>query len=155
MQEQKQRAKADSHAKKHAHADLGVYRDFIDQHPTTFTGYNSLTTDTKILGLVVDGEHVDHADTGTHVEVILEDSPFYAEAGGQCADCGTITTAQGCVDVRDVQKIGKKVWLHRGIVTSGTITVGSAQAQVDAVNRRHGAQAVSYTHLTLPTICSV
>lgn len=155
MQEQKQRAKADSHAKKHAHADLGVYRDFIDQHPTTFTGYNSLTTDTKILGLVVDGEHVDHADTGTHVEVILEDSPFYAEAGGQCADCGTITTAQGCVDVRDVQKIGKKVWLHRGIVTSGTITVGSAQAQVDAVNRRHGAQAHTATHLVHAALRSI
>lgn len=147
MQEQKQRAKADSQAKKHAHADLGVYRDFIDNQPTVFTGYESLTADTQILGIIVDGNEAAEASVGSAVEVILDESPFYAESGGQCADRGTITTTTGQVAITDVQKVGKKVWLHRGTISAGTVAPGPAQAQVDGTYRRHAAQAHTATHL--------
>lgn len=59
MAEQKARAKADNAAKKHVHADLSVYRAFIDSHPTHFTGYENTVDEGKVLGLVVDGQLAD------------------------------------------------------------------------------------------------
>lgn len=155
MQEQKLRAKADSQAKKHAHADLGVYRDFIDNQPTHFTGYDSLTADTQILGIIVEGETVSEAGVGTSVEVILDETPFYAESGGQCADRGTITTASGEVAITDVQKVGKKVWLHRGVISAGIVQLGPARAEVDETYRRHAAQAHTATHLVYAALRTV
>lgn len=148
MGEQRARAKADSKAKKHGHTDLSVYRDFVDNHPTEFTGFDELETTSSVIGLVKDGESINQAQEGEEVEVILEATPMYAEAGGQLGDRGVIRAGETLLQVNDVQKIGKKLWVHKATVTNGGLDVGSTvTAEVDH-KWRHGArQAHSATHL--------
>lgn len=148
MGEQRARAKADSKAKKHGHTDLSVYRDFVDNHPTEFTGFDELETTSSVIGLVKDGESINQAREGEQVEVILEATPMYAEAGGQLGDRGVIRAGETLLQVNDVQKIGKKLWVHKATVTNGGLDVGSTvTAEVDH-KWRHGArQAHSATHL--------
>ena len=149
MAEQRARAKADSRAKKMAHTDLHIYREFVDNHPTRFTGYTELVDEAKVLGLVSNGELVSSVTPGQAVEVIVDQSPMYAEAGGQMADRGQFTTADGLrVDIEDVQKIGKKLWVHRGTVAEGELAVGAnVIASVDEAWRHAARQAHSGTHL--------
>ena len=149
MAEQRARAKADSQAKKKSHTDLHVYREFIDNNPTVFTGYDRLADESTVVGIVSGGEKKSSASEGEEIELILDRTPLYAEAGGQMADRGRIVTADGAiVDINDVQKVGKKLWLHKGIVTAGEFAAGvAAEAQVDE-KWRHGArQAHTATHL--------
>lgn len=148
MGEQRARAKADSKAKKHGHTDLSVYREFVDNHPTEFTGFDELETTSSVIGLVKDGESINQAQEGEQVEVILEATPMYAEAGGQLGDRGVIRAGENLLQVNDVQKIGKKLWVHKATVTNGGLDVGSTvTAEVDH-KWRHGArQAHSATHL--------
>jgi alanyl-tRNA synthetase len=148
MSEQRARAKADNLAKKHGHADESVYREWVDNNPTEFVGFSELTADAKILGLVADGVSVTHAAAGDKVEVILDVSPMYAESGGQLADRGRLVTDGTILDVTDVQKIGKRLWVHKATVVSGGLDLGqSVRAEVDA-DWRHGAtQAHTATHL--------
>ncbi|MBC2681635.1 alanine--tRNA ligase [Corynebacterium sp. 4HC-13] len=148
MAEQKARAKADNKAKKHGHADESVYRPFVDNHPTVFTGYTQLEDEGCVLGLVADGALADVASEGQTVQVILDRTPFYAEAGGQMADRGELRGASFIGDVTDVQKVGKKVWLHQVTVTGGELAVGHKVTAVVSPSWRHQArQAHSGTHL--------
>ncbi|WP_448853588.1 alanine--tRNA ligase [Corynebacterium frankenforstense] len=148
MAEQKARAKADNRAKKHGHTDLSVYREFVDSHPTVFHGYEDLTGSAKVLGLVAGGKLVNEAHEGDEVEVILDATPMYAESGGQMADRGTISAGATTLDVNDVQKVGKKVWLHKSTVAAGGLVVGDeVTAEVDAAWRHGARQAHSATHL--------
>jgi len=148
MSEQRARAKADNQAKKHGHADVSVYREWVDDNPTEFVGFSELTADAKVLGLVIDGQSVTHATEGDDVEVILDVSPLYAESGGQTADRGRLVADGTILEVNDVQKIGKKLWVHKATVTAGGIDLGQAvRAEVDP-DWRHGArQAHTGTHL--------
>ncbi|MFT4088977.1 MAG: alanine--tRNA ligase, partial [Gordonia sp. (in: high G+C Gram-positive bacteria)] len=149
MAEQRRRAKADATARKSGHADLTVYRDFLDRGPTEFTGFDELISEAKVLGLVSGGERVRAAAPGTELEVILDRTPLYAEAGGQTADTGAITTGSGVrLRVKDVQKLNKQVFLHRVVVDEGEIVEGDdVLASVDP-SWRHGAtQGHSGTHL--------
>ena len=148
MGEQRRRAKADNQAKKHGHADLSLYREWVDNNPTVFTGYETLTSDAKIIGLVRDGEKVNEVHEGEQVEVILDQSPLYAEAGGQTADRGRLYAGESLLEVGDVQKIGKKLWVHKATVTAGGIDLGaSVTAEVDQKWRHGAVQAHSATHL--------
>ncbi|MCH6196007.1 alanine--tRNA ligase [Corynebacterium mastitidis] len=148
MAEQKSRAKADSQAKKHGHADLSVYREFVDNHPTEFVGYTELEAPGTVLGLLSGGALVGEARQGQEVEVILDSTPMYAEAGGQLGDRGQIRAGDALLDVHDVQKIGKKLWVHKATVAQGGLDVGSAVTTTVDGAWRHGArQAHSATHL--------
>ena len=148
MGEQRRRAKADSQAKKHGHADLSLYRDWVDNHATVFTGYETLESDAKVIGLVRDGQKVSEVQAGDTVEVILDQSPLYAEAGGQTADRGRILQGETLLEVNDVQKIGKKLWVHKATVISGGLELGSGVTAAVDEKWRHGAvQAHSATHL--------
>ncbi|WP_408931360.1 alanine--tRNA ligase [Corynebacterium sp. YSMAA1_1_D6] len=148
MGEQRRRAKADSQAKKHGHADLSLYRDWVDNHATVFTGYETLESDAKVIGLVRAGQKVSEVQAGDSVEVILDQSPLYAEAGGQTADRGRILQGETLLEVNDVQKIGKKLWVHKATVTSGGLELGSGVTAAVDEKWRHGAvQAHSATHL--------
>ncbi|MCG7228242.1 alanine--tRNA ligase [Corynebacterium minutissimum] len=148
MGEQRRRAKADSQAKKHGHADLSLYRDWVDNNPTIFTGYETLESDAKVIGLVRDGEKVSEVQAGDTVEVILDQSPLYAEAGGQTADRGRILAGETLLEVNDVQKVGKKLWVHKATVTVGGLELGSGvTAEVDEQWRHGAVQAHSATHL--------
>ncbi|WP_280458737.1 alanine--tRNA ligase [Nocardia carnea] len=148
MAEQRQRAKEDAHARKHAHADLSVYKELVDRGDTEFTGFDELTSEARVLALIGDGVRVPTAVAGTDIEVILDRSPLYAESGGQIADRGTITAAGTKLTVNDVQKIAKKLWVHRCTVEQGQITEGDVVlAQVDPGWRRGATQGHSGTHM--------
>ncbi|AKE41324.1 alanyl-tRNA synthetase [Corynebacterium kutscheri] len=148
MAEQRARAKADSRAKKHGHADLSIYREWVDEHPTEFTGYEELSSEAKVLGLVLQGEKVFEAAEGDEVEVILDQTPLYAESGGQMGDHGQIIVGDTVLNINDVQKVGKKLWVHKAKVASGGLSVGdTVLAQVDKKWRHQARQAHTATHL--------
>ncbi|MFM1725579.1 alanine--tRNA ligase [Rhodococcus sp. PAM 2766] len=148
MAEQRKRAKDDAQSRKHAHADLTVYKEFVDRGATEFTGFNELVSEAHVLALISNGVRVPTATAGQDVEVILDRSPLYAEAGGQIADVGTISANGLRVKVNDVQKIAKKVWVHKVTVTEGQITEGDVVlAQVDAEWRKGATQGHSGTHM--------
>ena len=148
MAEQRSRAKADSRAKKHGHTDLSIYRDWVDNNPTVFTGFEELDSQSKILGLLSDGSKVSEVSEGQEVEVILDQSPLYAESGGQLGDRGQILMGDTVLDIKDVQKIGKKLWVHKAIVANGGLAVGDeVVASVDKQWRHAARQAHTATHL--------
>ncbi|WP_446222974.1 alanine--tRNA ligase [Nocardia sp. IBHARD005] len=148
MAEQRKRAKDDAQARKHAHADLTVYKELVDRGATEFTGFDELTSEATVLALIVDGVRVPVATVGQNIEVILDRSPMYAESGGQIADRGTITASGLKLQVNDVQKIAKKVWVHKATVESGQITERDVVlAQADPAWRRGATQGHSGTHM--------
>lgn len=148
MAEQVARAKADSRQKKHGHTDLSVYRQWVDNNPTEFIGFDELEGTGKVLGLVGDGISVEMATEGQEIEVILDRTPMYAESGGQMGDHGMIFAGDAELRVTDVQKIGKKLWVHKAKVEHGAIGVGSeVKASVDHKWRHAARQAHTATHL--------
>ncbi|MFD3508398.1 alanine--tRNA ligase [Nocardia sp. NPDC058666] len=148
MAEQRKRAKDDAQARKHAHADLTVYKELVDRGATEFTGFDELTSEANVLALIADGVRVPVATAGRDIEVILDRSPMYAESGGQIADRGTITANGLKLQVNDVQKIAKKVWVHKATVEAGQITEGDVVvAQADPAWRRGATQGHSGTHM--------
>jgi alanyl-tRNA synthetase len=157
MLQQRQRAKADAAARKHAHTDLTAYRELVDTGPTEFTGFDELTSEARILGIFVDGKRVpvvahNNPVGADRVELILDRTPMYAESGGQIADEGTISgTGSGGsarAAVTDVQKIAKTIWAHRVNVESGEFVEGDTViATVDPGWRRGATQGHSGTHM--------
>ncbi|WP_106813911.1 alanine--tRNA ligase [Microbacterium timonense] len=148
MQEQRTRAKADARARKRQLADTSVYRDLRAQGETVFTGYTDLETESRVLGILVDGVSVDRATTGQIAEVILAETSLYAESGGQVADKGVIVGPGYELEVLDVQKPVPGLVSHTVEVTTGEVGVGQpATSVVDAANRRAARQAHSATHL--------
>ena len=148
MANQRARAKSDNLAKKNAHADESLYREWVDHHPTIFRGYEDLAHEATVLGLVRDGQKVTQAQQGDEVEVILDYSPMYAESGGQLADRGRIIAGETTLEVNDVQKVGKKLWIHKATVTAGGLDLGTrVMAEVDAAWRHGATQAHTATHL--------
>ncbi len=148
MAEQRTRAKADAKAKKGALADLSVYSDLRGQGETVFTGYDYLDTETRVLGILVDGQPVQKASAGDIAEVILAESSLYPESGGQAADQGTIVGNGFDLEVLDVQRPVKGLISHTVQVTSGEVAVGDAATSVvDPLYRHAAAQAHSATHL--------
>ncbi|MFC9788388.1 alanine--tRNA ligase [Rhodococcus sp. NPDC127528] len=148
MAEQRKRAKEDAQSRKHAHADLSIYKEFVDRGETEFTGFAELTTEATVLALISGGVRVPTATAGQEVEVILDRTPLYAESGGQIADIGVITGPGLKVRVRDVQKIAKKLWVHKVTVEEGQLTEGDAiLAQVDPDWRSGATQGHSGTHM--------
>ncbi|PKQ26175.1 MAG: alanine--tRNA ligase [Actinobacteria bacterium HGW-Actinobacteria-4] len=148
MLEQKERARADAKSKKGGHADIKVYQGLQAAGVTEFTGYRELQTASQVRALIVDGKTVERAQQGDTVEVVLPQTPFYAESGGQEADAGIIRTAGATLDVMDVQRPVKGVIVHTVKVTEGEIAVGDdVSAQVDPEWRLGARQAHSGTHL--------
>ncbi|HEY8043538.1 MAG TPA: alanine--tRNA ligase [Streptosporangiaceae bacterium] len=155
MAEQRQRAKQDSLEKKTGNADISVFAGLLARSgPVVFTGYDEISGEAAVAGLLAGGVSVPAAGAGTEVEVILDRTPFYAEGGGQLADTGIIRVASapgaagGEVEVRDVQAPVPGLIVHRGVVTSGEVVVGAlAQAEVDTARRRAISRSHTATHM--------
>jgi alanyl-tRNA synthetase len=150
MKEQRDRAKADSKAKKSGHTDVSVYRSIADSHgQTTFIGYTHQESEATIKALVIDGSAVQSAKSGDEVEVILDRTPFYAEGGGQLADGGVITLSNGAViEIDDVQTPVPGVSVHRGRVRSGAVETNTqVLAQIDIKRRDAISRAHTATHM--------
>ncbi len=150
MEEQRQRAKRDTAERKSGLTDLSVYRSLLDASgETTFTGYSEISSEGVLRGLLVDGAGAESAGEGEHVEITLDRTPFYAEGGGQLADHGTITLADGSViEIFDAQKPIGELIVHRGRVVRGQARVGQGvHAVVDAGRRKAVSRAHTATHL--------
>lgn len=150
MQEQRTRAKADSVARKSGVAPVTVYREIMGKSGVTeFTGYHETQTESRVTGLVVGGCDVKSAAMGDEVEVLTDRTSFYAEGGGQLADHGLITFADGSVvEVDDVQTPVPGLYVHRGRVVAGSVAVGAgALNQVDVQRRLAISRAHTATHM--------
>jgi alanyl-tRNA synthetase len=140
MDAQRQRARASS--------KFGVdYNEGLNIEVTTeFVGYTSLENKEKVVGVFVNGESAS-AQAGQDAVVVLEETPFYAESGGQVGDTGFLVWDGGRFEVLDTQKEGT-AFLHIGKVIEGTISEGQAvTAQVDKDKRKATALNHSATHL--------
>ena len=150
MKEQRDRAKADAKAKKSGHTDLTEYRKIADAKGiTNFIGYSHTESEASVNGILVDGLSVSSATEGDDVEIILDATPFYAEGGGQLADGGRITLANGAIiDISDVQSPVKGLSVHRGRILNGEVSVGStAHAVIDIERRNAISRAHTATHM--------
>ena len=150
MSEQRERAKADARERKSGFAATTAYREILDAGGTTaFLGYTDIATESLVLGIVRNGEAVPAASAGQHVEVVLNRTPFYAEAGGQLGDHGQLVSSDGTViRVYDVQTPVPGLFLHRGVVESGELVSGSTLvAEVDIPRRKAISRAHTATHL--------
>jgi len=155
MAQQRQRAKEDAAGKKTGNADISVLASLLERSGrVTFTGYDQVTDDATVTGLLVGGVSVPAAGEGTEVDVVLDRTPFYAEGGGQLADAGLIrATGSGAaagaeVQVLDVQTPVPGLIVHRGRVTSGEIVVGApVHAEIDVERRRAISRSHTATHL--------
>ncbi|GJP41585.1 hypothetical protein CLOM_g1241 [Closterium sp. NIES-68] len=135
-----------------------VAADLAGQLPETeFVGYTCLASSSPVLALVGQGKVVERAAVGQEVDVVLARTPFYAEGGGQIGDWGHMRVAQGeggaqagggVVRVRDVQRAGGGLWLHRGVVEEGEVCVGDeVEAVVDEEQRLRSQAHHTATHL--------
>ncbi|WP_313406192.1 alanine--tRNA ligase [Stutzerimonas kunmingensis] len=114
---------------------------------TRFLGYQGTSGAGKVLTLFKEGMVVDSLSAGEEGVVVLDQTPFYAESGGQIGDCGYLAAEGLRFDVRDTSKAGS-AFLHHGIVDSGTLHVGAdVEATVDASVRQATALNHSATHL--------
>ncbi|HBZ1381019.1 TPA: alanine--tRNA ligase [Klebsiella pneumoniae] len=112
-----------------------------------FKGYDHLELNGKVTALFIDGKAVDSVSAGQEAVVILDQTPFYAESGGQVGDKGELKGAGFSFAVSDTQKYGQAI-SHIGKVASGTLKVGDAvQADVDEARRQRIRLNHSATHL--------
>ena len=141
MAQQKEQARAAGKFK----MALGLEYDGV---PTVFHGYDALETTGKIQALYKEGVAVSELYEGDLGVVVLDNTPFYAESGGQVGDSGELRSTGGIFAVEDTQKILANVFGHHGVVKTGRLSVGQdVVARVDGVARAATARNHSVTHL--------
>lgn len=119
-----------------------------DGQATNFHGYEKLETQAKVLALYKDGTAVNSLNEGDLGVVVLDDTPFYAESGGQIGDSGELKAGNGIFAVEDTQKIQAAVFGHHGVLKTGTLSVGDAVlARVNTQARANTMRNHSATHL--------
>jgi len=143
--------KAMAHQKEQARA-AGKFRmaaalDY-DGPPTAFHGYENLEFTANVLALYKDGAPVNELVEGEMGVVVLDNTPFYAESGGQVGDRGVLHSVHGIFAVEDTQKIQAAVFGHHGVVKTGALSVGNGvTAKVDVLARQRTMRNHSATHL--------
>ncbi|MBL9061016.1 alanine--tRNA ligase [Tabrizicola sp.] len=147
MSEQKAKARA-AWAGTGAAGDAKIWFDLAEEHGVTeFLGYDTETAEGVITALVRDGAAIGQASEGEAVQIVVNQTPFYAESGGQVGDAGFIRTDTGTVEVSDVKKAAG-VFIHIGHVTQGTVIKGQPAKLEVSHGRRSAIRANhSATHL--------
>ncbi|MEM7279614.1 MAG: alanine--tRNA ligase, partial [Pseudomonadota bacterium] len=141
MGEQKAKAKAASNFAKAGDAGLSV------EHSSEFSGYEHDSGEACVLGLYIDGQAVKVLESGNEGVVVLDQTPFYGESGGQVGDSGTLSSDAAEFSVRDTQKSGD-AHLHIGKLRRGELKIGdTVTATVDAARRNSTRRNHSATHL--------
>jgi alanyl-tRNA synthetase len=146
MEAQRQRAKAAA-----VSIDLTL-QEAIDQvaakaEATAFKGYEALEHPSCVLALVVNGEPAERASAGDSVQLVLDETPFYGEGGGQIGDCGVLSGAGVIVSIEAVSR-NRSVFVHSGRIERGHLAVGDLlNAQVDRACRRRVQANHTATHL--------
>ncbi len=126
-----------------------IYNTLLDAFGRTiFTGYKEVKSEAKVTAILRNGAQVDSAEEGDSIELLLDRTPFYGEAGGQVGDRGVVASEQGRVEIADVQRPVTGLFVHHGRVTSGRLTAGdTVTATVDEKNRNHIRRHHTATHL--------
>ncbi|PSP22787.1 MAG: alanine--tRNA ligase [Cyanobacteria bacterium SW_8_48_13] len=145
MEAQRQRSQA-------AHQTVDLTRqDSLEQleevHPTEFLGYTHHSTPVQVTALLANGKRVESASAGDEVQILLNQTPFYAESGGQIGDRGYLSGEDILVRIEDVQKEGY-FFVHFGHLERGTLQLGTpVNAQIDRDCRRRAQAHHTATHL--------
>ena len=114
---------------------------------TDFCGYAGVTAESTIVDIFVEADAVDSISAGTDAIIILDQTPFYAESGGQCGDAGVLKTDSGLFKVLDTQKLGNAIAHHGKLVEGVMAKADKVSAQVDAERRNAITLNHSATHL--------
>lgn len=148
MERQKAAARASWSGSGDAATD-GLWFDVKDKFGTTdFLGYKTEKAQGQIAAIVMNGERVDEAGAGDEVQIVVNQTPFYGESGGQMGDSGHITAAAMTVDITDTQKKLAAVHVHVGKVREGTVRVGDdVTLSVNHAKRSQMRANHSATHL--------
>jgi alanyl-tRNA synthetase len=147
MAEQRERARAAWKGSGDA-AVSEVYGRLASDLATSFLGYDALEAASPVRALLVDGRPVDAAEAGSAVEVVVDETPFYPEGGGQVGDRGTLATPGGEVEIDVAVRPSGEVIVHRGKVVRGRVRVGeTAELSVDPEARAATVRNHSGTHL--------
>ena len=128
---------------------LGLDSTWLEmEFDTRFVGFERTTAPSTIEDLVVDGQRVDAANEGQRVDLVVRETPFYAESGGQTGDTGTITGPTGELRVQDCMRPTGGVVVHRGVVTRGALKAGDeVELAVDGSRRADIMRNHTATHL--------
>ncbi|MGH8744895.1 MAG: alanine--tRNA ligase-related protein, partial [Burkholderiales bacterium] len=141
MAQQRERARAASRFAAAAGLDYGGGK-------TEFRGYDTLSVPAKVVALYRDGVQVLALKSGEQGTVVLDQTPFYAESGGQVGDRGLLIAASGTFEVADTQKIQADVFGHHGVLRTGALTGGDkVDARVEVAQRARTMRNHSVTHL--------
>jgi len=126
-----------------------LYKQFVDKGGTQFLGYHAVQSTARVIAILVEGKLVDFIEgTGKPAEIILNETPFYAESGGQVGDAGTFTSPAGVASVTGTYSPFRGVIVHKIQMDFGKLTVGDeVQAQVDSERRRRIAANHTGTHI--------
>ena len=149
MEEQRERARSARQETEYL-SEIGVLYKSIRERcgENNFVGYDTLEARGRVLALLKDGRPVERAVAGEEVEIILDTTPCYAEAGGQVADHGRLTGPELEVEICGVHRPVEGLYVHRGKLTAGVLKENdTVLVQVDAGRRRATARNHSATHL--------
>ncbi|MDI7863910.1 alanine--tRNA ligase [Rhizobiaceae bacterium n13] len=147
---ERQKAEARSHwAGSGDKATETVWFELKEKHGATeFLGYDTETAEGVVEAIVRDGTVIESATKGDSVQIVVNQTPFYGESGGQMGDTGIVSTDHARLEVTDTQKKGDGLFVHSAIVTEGTIKAGEAVAlSVDHARRSRLRANHSATHL--------
>ena len=153
MEKQRERARAGAQFRDLRITKLQVIREGkvvqeVEFTPTKFVGYSNLNQETVILSLLVDNESVETVKEGQEAGLILQDTSFYGEMGGQVGDTGEIRSSAGRFSVTDTVRMSADIIIHQGRVTEASLTVGDeVTAEVDKERRLDIARNHTATHL--------
>jgi len=125
-----------------------AYASLAAEHKTAFRGHDALEGTSPVLAVLANGAPADEANEGDEVEIVVAETPFYAESGGQVGDRGEIATPDARVEIADTQRPVGELVVHRGRVAAGSLRVGDvATLRVAAEARAATVRNHSGTHL--------
>lgn len=150
MEQQRERARAARAKTGYLDSEAGIYAELVRENgiTTEFSGYDHHQAQVRVLAIIRGEEAVEEARAGEEIELVLDQTPFYAESGGQLADKGTIQGAGILFQVQNVRRPVENLIVHRGVLTEGTITVGDElEAKIELDLRQGACRNHTATHL--------
>jgi alanyl-tRNA synthetase len=148
MERQKSKAREALKNKGGSAWDESIYDKLDKNMKTEFTGYDSQSSDARVVYIIKDDEIVESAQEGDKVTVVLDRTPFYAESGGQVGDSGIIQSNTAKLKIKDCKRTADGKHLHIGVVEKGELKKGDAvRASIDVKRRLAIAKNHTATHL--------
>jgi alanyl-tRNA synthetase len=148
LEEQAREKSKAAHVQEAQVVEDSVYKDYAAKHPCKFVGFTDEKIDAKVQGILVGGSFVKELNAGEEGFILLDQTPFYAEKGGQVGDTGTLSHGQSIFKVTDCQAPYQGVVVHIGSCESGTLRVGDTlSVSIEHVRRQMIQNNHTATHL--------